>query len=163
MIILHIHSHKSYSLITLCPFPSSKEWFVECVINYTTVYTCTCTCTCCLGSSISRASRLEHVRHGFESHLRCSSFFWEKICLMVCVVLCCFVFLSECLGYSLIPDIVYTMYMYMYMYMCTHHYCRRHSMAKAMSGNIEPASEKKNCLWIWPRTCGKFCPVAGHS
>ena len=36
-------------------------------------------------------------------------------------------------------------------------------MAKAMSGNIEPASEKKNCLWTWPRTCGKFCPVAEHS
>ena len=43
---------------------------------------------------VGRASRLECVRRGFKSHLRCSSFSLEKSCLRVCVVLCCFVFLS---------------------------------------------------------------------
>ena len=46
----------------------------------------------CLSSSVGRASCLEGVRNGFKSHLSAAS------CLRSCVMLHCFVSLSECLS-----------------------------------------------------------------
>ena len=47
----------------------------------------------CFGSSVGRALHLECVRCGFESHLS-AAFTLEKVRLLSCVVLCCF--LSQC-------------------------------------------------------------------
>ena len=50
----------------------------------------------CLSRLVGRASRLECVRRGFESHLS-AAFSLEKVVsglVLCCVVLCCFVFLS---------------------------------------------------------------------
>ena len=59
-----------------------------------------CSQLSCLSSSVGRASHLECVRRGFESHLS-AAFSLEKLSqVLCCVVLCCFA-LSFFLSFSL--------------------------------------------------------------
>ena len=60
----------------------------------------------CLSSSVGRASHLECVRHGFESHLSAAF----SSCLGSCVVLCCVVLL--CLSFSLSRFLSVWVFMY---------------------------------------------------
>ena len=57
----------------------------------------------CLSGSVGRASCLECIRRGFESHLS-AAFYLDKV--VSALVLYCFVFLSECLS---IHNVTFTM------------------------------------------------------
>ena len=75
------------------------------------VYVTYITCTCTLCSSVRRASRLECVRCGFESHLS-AAFSLEKV--VSGLVLCCVVLL--CLSFFLLSERL-SNHVYAY---CTH-------------------------------------------
>ena len=79
---VHVHVHVYVYQIEALALPS----FALSDLN-------SASCMSCLSSSVGRASHLECVMCGFESHLRCSSFSWEKA-VSGFVLLCLSFFLS---------------------------------------------------------------------